>query len=137
MVEHRSRAGGVATATVVAFAAFVGGARAQPEAWEGGDPTSGKAIFVRICHTCHSNRPDVDRIGPSLFGVVGRRACIKADYPYSEAMRNSGYTWTPERIFAYIFNPQQIIPGVKMHYQGLPHAADRRDIIAYLETLHD
>jgi cytochrome c2 len=102
----------------------------------GGSAAQGRAIFASICHTCHSAQKGVNRIGPSLYGVVGRKAASISDYPYSDVMRHSGFVWTPQQIFVYIANPQQVLPGVKMHYAGLTRARDRRDVIAYLETLH-
>lgn len=113
-----------------------GSAQTADETVTGGSAREGRAIFVSICHTCHSAQPGLNRIGPSLYGVVGRKAASLPDYPYSEVMRNSGFVWTPQQIFTYIANPQQVLPGVKMHYAGLTRASDRRDVIAYLETLH-
>jgi cytochrome c len=101
----------------------------------------GHEIFNLVCHLCHSDQKGVNRIGPSLYGVVGRKVASVPGYSYSEAMRKFGEvwgrTWTPEELDHYLTNPQKWIPGVNMHYSGLKHRANRQAIIAYLSTLHD
>jgi len=101
----------------------------------------GHEIYNLVCHLCHSDQKGVNRIGPSLYGVVGRKVASVPGYSYSEAMRKFGQvwgrTWTPEELDHYLTDPQKWIPGVNMHYSGLKHRANRRAIIAYLSTLHD
>lgn len=99
------------------------------------DPAAGKAVFRSQCAICHSTEPDQNKIGPSLFGVVGRKTGAVPGYAYSVANKNSNITWTPEVLDKYLDTPQTVIPGTKMPYGGLKNATKRADLIAYLETL--
>lgn len=96
-----------------------------------GNAADGKAVFLK-CGACHTVDEGVNRIGPSLHEVVGRTAGTVEGFTYSEANANSGITWTPEKLFQYLENPQRVIPGTKMVFAGLPNAQDRADVIAYL-----
>ncbi|MBV8971893.1 MAG: cytochrome c family protein [Sphingomonadaceae bacterium] len=98
-----------------------------------GDPVKGKADFA-VCKTCHSALAGQNRIGPSLHGVVGRKAGTVPGYTYSAANKNSGITWTEPVIYQYLIKPQAYVPGTKMTYAGQPDAQKRADIIAYLKT---
>lgn len=97
------------------------------------DPAHGKTVFIK-CQSCHSLEPGQNRIGPSLAGLVGREAGSVEGYNYSPANANSGITWTPEKLFQYLENPQRVIPGTKMAFPGLPEAQDRADVIAYIQS---
>ncbi|GGC34699.1 hypothetical protein GCM10011371_22560 [Novosphingobium marinum] len=98
-----------------------------------GTAEAGEKVFIK-CQTCHVVEPGVNRIGPSLAGIVGREAGTVPEYQYSPANANSGITWTREKLFQYLENPQRIVPGTKMAFAGLPNAQDRADIIAFLES---
>lgn len=97
-----------------------------------GDATKGADIFDGQCAECHSVKPGKNKKGPSLFGVVGRKAGSIADYSYSDAMKNSGITWTPEKLDEYITHPKKTVPGYKMKFDGLDDAAQRADLIQFL-----
>ena len=98
-----------------------------------GDAAKGATVFIQ-CKACHVLDPGVNRIGPSLAGIVGRAAGTVEGFQYSDANKNSGITWTKEKLFQYLENPQRVVPGTKMAFAGLPKAQDRADLIAYLET---
>lgn len=98
-----------------------------------GDAEAGKKVFAK-CMTCHSVDAGVNKVGPSLHGVVGREAGSIADYSYSDANKSSGITWTPEKLYVYLADPQATIPGTKMAFPGLKDPQDRANVIAYLET---
>lgn len=98
-----------------------------------GDPASGKMVFAQ-CRTCHVTDPGVNKIGPSLAGIVGHHSGSVAGYNYSEANKNSGITWTEAKLFQYLENPQRVIPKTKMIFAGLPDAQKRADLIAYLKN---
>lgn len=98
----------------------------------GGDATRGEVRFVE-CAACHSVERGVNNVGPSLAGLFGRKAGTLADYRFSAAMRRSGITWTPQTLDEYIADPQKRVPANRMPYAGLPDAAARADLIAYLE----
>jgi cytochrome c len=72
-------------------------------------------------------------VGPSLFGVLGRKAGEIADFRYSPAMRNSNITWSPQTLDEFIADPQKAVPGNRMPFAGMPEAADRADLLAYLQ----
>ncbi|WP_037502384.1 c-type cytochrome [Sphingomonas jaspsi] len=98
-----------------------------------GDAAHGKVIFTQ-CQACHAIEEGVNKIGPSLAGVVGRHSGSVAGYAYSAANKNSGITWTPEKLYQYLENPQRVVPGTKMAFAGLSKGQDRADVIAYLKT---
>lgn len=98
-----------------------------------GDAAAGEQTFA-ACKVCHAIEEGVNKIGPSLHGVVGRAAGSVATYTYSAANKNSGITWTPEKLFQYLEAPQRVVPGTKMTYPGLPDPQKRADVIAYLKA---
>ncbi|WP_428825768.1 c-type cytochrome [Azonexus sp. IMCC34842] len=105
-------------------------------AWAVGDAKKGVDVFAEECGDCHSVVPGKNKKGPSLAGLNGRKAGSIADFSgYSEAMKQSGITWAPEKIDAYIAQPKKIVAGGKMKYDGLAESASRADVIAYLMSL--
>lgn len=100
-----------------------------------GDPQRGAGEFAQDCAVCHSAVSGKNKVGPSLFAVVGRKAGSIADFAYSESMKQSGFDWTPDKLDAYIAHPKQVVPGNKMPFGGISEAKEREDIIAYLNTL--
>ncbi len=93
--------------------------------------------FNDHCRECHSFVKDDNRLGPSLFGVVGRKAGTEPGYAYSQSMKDANVTWTPATLDKWIADPQAVIPGNAMSppYSGLTDPAIRKKIIAFLETL--
>jgi cytochrome c len=110
---------------------FLGMASAQAA----GDAAAGQALFKQKCGICHAPIQGQNKIGPSLYGVVGRKAGSLPDYTYSDAMKNANRTWDAATLDDYLTNPRQKIPGVKMIFAGLPEESDRKNVIAYLSTL--
>jgi cytochrome c len=101
-----------------------------------GDPRAGSDVFATHCAECHSAKEGRNKKGPSLFGVAGRPAAAVPGFSgYSDALKASGWTWTPERLDAYVTLPKQALPGGKMKYDGLPDPRARADLLAYLATL--
>jgi cytochrome c2 len=117
------------TAVCAAMFALVAPAHAQQ-----GDAARGEQKFVE-CAACHSIEKGVNNVGPTLAGIFSRKAGALADFRYSAAMRKSGITWTPQTLDEYIADPQKRIPANRMPYAGLPDAAARADLIAYLEKV--
>jgi cytochrome c len=97
-----------------------------------GDAARGEKRFDE-CVTCHSLREGVNGVGPSLHGLLGRKAGSLDDFRYSPAMKRSGLTWTPQELATFIADPQKAVPNNRMPFAGMPEAADRDDLIAYLE----
>ncbi len=100
-----------------------------------GDAAAGKAVFQQNCAICHSTDPGVNKIGPSLHGVVGRHSGSVSDFTYSPAMKAADKTWDPQTLDAYLAGPMKMVPGTKMIFPGLNSETDRQNLIAYLETL--
>ncbi len=100
------------------------------------DAGAGKAVFTAKCAVCHSLLPGKRSVGPTLIGVYGKKAGTNdPDYSYSDEMKNSGKTWDAAGLDAYLTNPRANVPGMKMLFKGLPEAADRANIIAFIQTL--
>lgn len=97
-----------------------------------GDAAAGKAVFAQ-CRTCHVTDPGVNRTGPSLAGIIGRKSGSVEGYKYSPANADAGITWTEEQMYVYLEDPQRTMPKTKMIYAGLPDAQQRADVIAYLK----
>jgi cytochrome c len=98
-----------------------------------GDAAKGKTIFLR-CAMCHSVQNGMNKIGPSLAGVVGRKAGAIPGYGYSPVMKASKVTWTPRALDTFLARPSIAMPGTKMVFIGLPNPADRASVIAYLQA---
>lgn len=98
-----------------------------------GDAAAGQAVFAQ-CRTCHVTEAGVNRIGPSLHAIVGRQAGTVQGYQYSPANANSGITWSPEKLFQYLENPQRVVPGTKMAFAGIRDPQQRANLIAWLGT---
>lgn len=98
-----------------------------------GDAAAGEKTFMQ-CAACHVVEPGVNRVGPSLAGIIGRAAGSVEGFNYTDANANSGITWTPEKMFQYLENPQRVIPGTRMAFAGLKDGQDRANVIAYLQS---
>ena len=100
-----------------------------------GNAKAGEQAFAR-CAMCHSNaKGDGNKIGPNLFGVVGRKAGTAPQFSYSPAMKSAGFVWTNDKLDAWIKSPATVVPNNKMMFVGIPSATQRADLIAYLDTL--
>jgi cytochrome c len=97
----------------------------------------GKDTFKRClqCHTPEKGGPN--RVGPNLFGIVGRKSGTHAGFPYSEAMKTHNTDWTFSELASYLHDPRGAIPGNKMAFAGVKDNAELADLLAYLRTLSD
>lgn len=106
-----------------------------------GDAAQGEAHFKRQCSACHQiGEGAVNRVGPRLNGVFGRRAGALEDYKYSKPMArmgSDGLTWTLETLDAYIENPKVLVSGTRMSYRGLDDSNARADLLAYMREWSD
>lgn len=100
------------------------------------DASAGERVFKSQCSVCHSVTPGRNIIGPSLANVVGRRVGAVPGFHYTDANRNSGLIWDPQTLDRYLANPRNTVPGTAMTYAGLRSDDQRRNLIAYLATLH-
>lgn len=113
---------------MVAFAAATANAQ---------DAQNGQRVFQR-CAICHSVEQGVNKIGPSLYGIVGRPAASLENYNYSPAMQQAGsqgIVWDKETLMEYLAAPREMISGTRMGFPGLPDEQQRRDVVAYLESV--
>ena len=103
-----------------------------------GDPEAGAKVFGK-CRACHAVEPGVNRVGPTLHGVVGREVASAPGFDYSPAMRAwaGGKTWTPELLDAFLADPRHTVIGTTMVFAGVRDPQDRADLLAYLESLSE
>jgi cytochrome c len=102
-----------------------------------GDAQAGKDVFRSECAECHSPIQGRNKKGPSLFGIVGRHAGSLPDYHYSDALKQADWTWTTDKLHAYLSQPaKRANPGTKMKYEGLDDAKQLDDLLSFLDTLH-
>lgn len=117
-------------AGAVSLLAVTAGAHAEAQS---GDP---QVAFNNACRTCHSMREGDHRLGPSLNGVVGRKAGSVEGYTFSSAMQSSGIVWDEKNLDAFIANPDRVVHGNAMKpYGGIDDAAQRKEIVAYLKSI--
>jgi cytochrome c len=93
--------------------------------------------FNDHCRECHSFLKDDNRLGPSLYGVVGRKAGTLPGYGYSQSLRDSGVTWDEPTLDKWIANPGAVIPGNQMSppFGGVADSDTRKKLIAYLKSI--
>jgi cytochrome c len=122
------------TSLVIVLAGSLVTGAFQP-AQAAGDAAAGRSVFQSVCAMCHSPLAGQNRIGPSLFGVVGRHTASVPGYNYSPANKAANLTWDEATLDKYLESPQAVVPGTKMTYGGLKDATKRANLIAYLATL--
>jgi cytochrome c len=97
------------------------------------DAALGEKVFIK-CKACHQiGEGAKNAVGPVLNGIVGRKAGTYPDYSYSDANKNSGFTWDEATLTEYLKNPRVKVPGTKMIFSGLPKDEDISNVIAYLK----
>ena len=102
-----------------------------------GDVSHGEKVFKK-CSACHLvNKGGENKIGPALYGVIGRKVASKQDYKYSKAMAAYDKNWTFEEMNGYLKKPQSYIKGTKMAFAGLRKEKDRASVILYLNQNSD
>jgi cytochrome c len=100
------------------------------------DPAAGEKIFKTQCRICHAVAAGENRIGLTLFGVVGCPAGSVPGFNYTADHKKLGITWDAATLDKYLTNPRAMAPDTSMVYAGLKDDAERADLAAYLETLH-
>ena len=94
---------------------------------------AGKKLFDNRCAVCHASQRQ--QFGPSLNGVVGRKAGSVAGFPYSDALKNSSLVWTEDNLRNWLADPKATIPGVLMPHVAFSDPAERIYVVEYLKTL--
>lgn len=132
-------------ATILLASAVAGGLpgtvpalAAPPTAEKASAPASmlqhdaGRRLFIR-CVACHSVRANSPRMtGPTLHGIVGRRAGSVAGFRYITALKDQPFVWTGERLEQWLRQPQKDVPGLCLPFTGFSRKADRAALVAYL-----
>ena len=99
-----------------------------------GDVAHGEKVFKK-CSACHMIAADgKNKIGPNLWGVIGRTAGAIDGYNYSKAMTAYAKEWTFEEMNSYLIKPQAYIKGTKMAFAGLRKEKDRASVILYMNS---
>ena len=96
--------------------------------------TSAQTKSFNQCAVCHSV-DGTNCTGPTLKGIIGRISGTVAGFRYSRAMKSAAITWDEAALDRYLSNPQDAVPGNIMPFSGVPDAAQRAELIAYLKTL--
>ena len=101
------------------------------------DAAAGQKISAR-CEQCHDlSKGGPNKIGPNLWGVLGRARATHPGFSYSGAMSTSHENWNFDSIFKFLKSPATMVPGTKMSFAGLRSAQDRINLIAWLRTQSD
>ena len=118
--------------TFTAAAALTGPALAE------GDAAAGEKVFNK-CKACHTVEEGKNRVGPSLFNIIGRQPAAVEGFRYSKAMADfaAGHVWDEETLSAYLEAPKDVVNGTKMAFVGLKNPEDRDDVIAYLKQFSE
>jgi cytochrome c len=99
-------------------------------------PAPAPATWAR-CAVCHDNtKGGPNKIGPNLYGVVGKKAGTHAPtFKYSDGLKKSGLTWNAATLDKWIENPRALVPGTMMSFPGLKDPAKRAELVGYLTSL--
>jgi cytochrome c len=99
------------------------------------EQAAGRKLFSDHCAICHAQVAGVRAYAPSLQGVVGRRAAAAPDFPYSDALKKSGLTWTEDNLRNWIADPTHMVPNTLMPHPAISDAVEQVYVVAYLKTL--
>jgi cytochrome c len=95
----------------------------------------GEKTFKKYCSACHSTEAGKNRVGPSVFGVVGRPAATAQGFNYSQQMKSSGLTWDEATLTDFLTSPKEKVPGCKMTFAGVKGSSDVTALVDCLKTL--
>jgi cytochrome c len=93
---------------------------------------------AKKCVACHTfGKGEPNRVGPNLWGIVGRDKASVAGFNYSAAMKAQKGNWTIDDLNAYLKNPKAMVPGTNMNFAGIPRATERADLLTFLNSKAD
>lgn len=123
------------SAKLLALGAAIAITFAATTAMAAGDVKKGEKVFKK-CKSCHTvDQGGKNKIGPNLFGIVGRSSASIDGFKYSKAMKASGFTWDQATLDGFLKKPRKFLKGTKMSFAGVKKEKQRVNLIAYLETL--
>lgn len=122
-IAHKLTVLAYTVATIAAVPAFA----------QAGDAAKGKVVFAR-CALCHDVKPGPKKLGPNLSGLLGKTSGTVAGFAYSPAMQKAKIRWDAKTLDAFLTKPSALVPGNRMAFAGVPNAADRANLIAYLKA---
>ena len=129
----------MASASAASFLCVVGVSVAAAQEMPVGNPERGQQFFQSTCAICHSptlgpGNTLIIKQGPTLLGVMGRKAGSSPHFNYTQALKDSGLTWDATTLDHFLTDPMKAVPGTTMPLP-LPDAHLRADVISYLATL--
>jgi len=126
---------GMLAALSLATAGAASGEAAISERLASASPERGEKVF-RVCTACHAIEAGAPHgIGPTLWAVIGREVASGEGFDrYTPAMKSFGGAWSPGRLDQYLRQPMTEVEGTTMFFPGLASAADRADVIAWLNV---
>ena len=98
------------------------------------DPVNGRKVFKK-CAACHSLQEDKNKIGPSLYNLLGRKVGSVEGYKYSKAMKNSDVVWDEKSLDKFLTKPRKFIPKTKMAFRGIKKKSLRDDLISFFKNI--
>ena len=125
--------------SIASLSFVVGATMATAQNNSAGNAERGDQFFQTSCALCHSSslgpgNTVVIKQGPTLVGVMGRKAGTSPHFGFTQALKDSGLVWNAETLDQYLTDPTTAVPGTTMPVT-VPDASDRADVIAYLATL--
>ena len=115
----------IVAATFIALALASGTAGAA-------DAKKGKKVFNK-CKACHTMKAGKNKIGPSLHGIMGRKAASLPKFKYSKAMKASNLTWDDETLRKFLKKPKKLVKGTRMAFAGIKKKKQMDNLMAYIK----
>lgn len=92
--------------------------------------------YAKKCMSCHTfSKGGAKKVGPNLYGILGRKVAASTGFTYSTALKNSKGTWSYDHLDCFLKSPKKCIKGNKMSFGGISDAQVRANVIAYLRSL--
>jgi len=102
------------------------------------DPVRGEAVFAAQCVVCHSTSAGENKVGPSLYGLMGRNVGkVDSFANYSAAMHSATFAWSSDSLREFLSDPQGFLPGTTMPFGGIKDSATLEDLLAFLRRSAD